>query len=124
MKTEEILCAAKAAVPALRGQSDAAINEGLRRMAQSLLEQREAILAQNAADVEAARGHISDVMIDRLRLDEKRVQGMAEGVLAVAELPSPVGRVLERVERPNGLVIEKVSVPVWRRPVCPATRCF
>ncbi len=112
MKTEEILCAAKAAVPALRGQSDAAINEGLRCMAQSLLEQREAILAQNAADVEAARGHISDVMIDRLRLDEKRVQGMAEGVLAVAELPSPVGRVLERVERPNGLVIEKVSVPL------------
>lgn len=112
MKTEEILCAAKAAVPALRGQSDAAINEGLRRMAQSLLEQREAILAQNAADVEAAKGHISDVMIDRLRLDEKRVQGMAEGVLAVAELPSPVGRVLERVERPNGLVIEKVSVPL------------
>ena len=112
MKTEEILCAARAAVPALRGRSDAAINAGLRSMAQSLLEQREAILAQNAADVEAARGHISDVMIDRLRLDEKRVQGMADGVLAVAELPSPIGRVLERIERPNGLVIEKVSVPL------------
>ena len=62
--------------------------------------------------MEAARGHLSDVMLDRLSLTEERIAAMAEGVLSVAALPSPLGRTLSRLVRPNGLVIRKVSVPL------------
>ena len=60
----------------------------------------------------AAKGHISDVMLDRLALTEERIGAMARGILEAAALPDPVGRVLKRVERPNGLVIEKTAVPM------------
>ena len=70
------------------------------------------ILLQNNADIEAAKGIISDVMIDRLTLTKDRINGMADGIRAVAELPDPVGEVLERVERENGMVIEKTAVPM------------
>ena len=70
------------------------------------------ILAANELDIAAARGHISDVMIDRLRLTPDRVRGMADGIRQVAALGDPVGRVIRRVERPNGLVIEKTGVPL------------
>ena len=73
---------------------------------------REAILAANAADLEAARGKISEVMLDRLALNSQRLDGMAQGIREVAALPDPVGAVLRRVERPNGLVIEKTAVPM------------
>ncbi len=58
------------------------------------------------------KGHISDVMLDRLALTEERIGAMAKGIEEVAALPDPVGRVLKRVERPNGLVIEKTAVPM------------
>ncbi len=60
----------------------------------------------------AAKGHISDVMLDRLALTPERIGAMAKGILEVAALPDPVGEVLARVERPNGLVIEKTAVPM------------
>ena len=73
---------------------------------------QQAILEANAADLEAARGHISEVMLDRLALTPERISAMAKGIREVADLPDPVGKVLRRVERPNGLVIEKTAVPM------------
>ncbi|MBQ8851300.1 MAG: glutamate-5-semialdehyde dehydrogenase, partial [Oscillibacter sp.] len=70
------------------------------------------ILAANQLDLDAAKGTISEVMLDRLALSESRIAGMAEGMRQVADLPDPVGAVLSRVERPNGLVIEKTAVPM------------
>lgn len=112
METQKILENAKATVPLMRRVTPEALDNALLRMADALLRDSEKILAANRADVEAARGTISDVMIDRLTLTPARITGMADGIRAVVALPSPVGRVLERVERPNGLLIEKVSVPM------------
>ena len=86
----------------------------LERMADALRapDSVEAILAANAEDMAAAKGHISDVMLDRLALTPERIGAMAKGILEVAALPDPVGAVLNRVERPNGLVIEKTAVPM------------
>ncbi len=112
MTTYEILVAARAARPALQGANTQRKNTALLAMADALEAQVEAILAANAADMDAARGAISEVMLDRLALTKDRIAGMAEGVRQVAALPDPVGRVLRTVERPNGLVIRKVAVPM------------
>ena len=81
-------------------------------MADALEENCAAILEENKKDVEAARGKITDVMIDRLSLDESRIKGMADGIRDVVKLPDPVGRVLSRVELSNGLIVEKTAVPM------------
>ena len=109
--TKEILEAAKAAVPALSAADGDKINSALLKIADMLCENEavEAILEANARDLERAEG-ISEVMKDRLRLDKKRIVGMAEGIRGVATLPSPLGRVIEENRRPNGLVIKKISV--------------
>lgn len=112
MTTREILQAAKAARPALQGADTQQKNRALLAMADALEAQAEAILAANTQDMDAARGTISEVMLDRLALTKERIAGMAEGVRQVAQLPDPVGRVLRTVERPNGLVIRKVAVPM------------
>ena len=112
MTTREILQAAKAARPALQGADTQQKNAALLAMADALEAQTAEILAANAQDMEAARGTISEVMLDRLALTKDRIAGMAEGVRQVAALPDPVGRVLRTVERPNGLVIRKVAVPM------------
>ena len=112
MTTREILQAAKAARPALQGADTQQKNCALLAMADALEAQAEAILAANAQDMDAAGGAISEVMLDRLALTKERIAGMAEGVRQVAQLPDPVGRVLRTVERPNGLVIRKVAVPM------------
>ncbi len=114
MTTQEILAAARAAKGALALADTARRDRALLDMADALDEpaHRAAILAANAADLDAARGHISEVMLDRLALDEGRLDGMAAGIRAVAALPDPVGAVLRRIERPNGLVIEKTAVPM------------
>lgn len=70
------------------------------------------ILAANAADMRAAKGTMSDVMLDRLYLDAQRVNSMAQGVRAVAALPDPVGEVIEGFTRDDGLKIDKVRVPL------------
>ncbi len=87
-------------------------NRILCEMARCLREHSEIILKENELDVEAARGRISDVMIDRLRLTETRINAMADGILAVAELPDPAWRVIATNERPGGLHIEKTAVPL------------
>ena len=112
METKEILSAAKAAAPQLRAHSGAEIDAALLAMAESLILSTDDILSANEADVAASRGKMSDVMIDRLALSAERIRGMADGIRQVAALPSPLGIVLDRTERPNGLVIEKTAVPL------------
>ena len=110
--THDILLAARGARPALQRTSTEEKNAALLAMADALERNAAAILAANAQDMEAARGHISEVMLDRLALTEGRIAGMAEGVRQVAALPDPVGQVLREVKRPNGLVIRRVAVPM------------
>ncbi len=114
MKSETILICekAKAVSREFGGISDEQINAALLLMADELLSGAEEILAANASDVEAARGSISDVMIDRLSLSKSRIEAMANGIRQIAMLPSPLGQVLESTVRPNGLLIERVSVPI------------
>ena len=81
-------------------------------MANALEENMVQILAANQMDMEAAQGKIAPVMLDRLVLNESRIHGMAEGIRQVVALPDPVGRVRSRVQRDNGMVIEKVGVPM------------
>ena len=110
MKT--MLEAAKAAKTEVSGLTTAQKNAALNAMAEALLSRQDAILAANAQDLEAAEGHISNVMLDRLRLTPQRIAAMAQGIRDVAALPDPAGKVLEEHIRPDGLKIQKVSVPL------------
>ena len=112
MTTLDILKEAKAVAPTLAAASTALKNDALLAMADSLVAEQAAILAANALDMEAAKGTVSDVMLDRLALNESRIAGMAEGIRQVAALPDPVGAVRRRVERPNGMIIDRVGVPM------------
>lgn len=112
MTTQELLAQAKAAKGAMALANTEQKNQALLAMAQALVEDQEAILSANREDLEAARGTVSEVMLDRLALSPDRIAGMAQGIREVAALPDPVGAVLTRVERPNGLVIEKTAVPM------------
>ena len=112
MTTMQLLGRAKAAKAAMALADTQKKNDALHFMAQELLAAREDILAANALDLAAAKGTVSDVMLDRLALSPERIAAMAEGMEQVAALPDPVGQVLRRVERPNGLVIERTAVPM------------
>ncbi len=112
MTTFELLQKAKAAKSAMILASTDTKNAALLAMADALMTNQQAILAANALDLEAAKGTVSDVMLDRLALSPERIEGMAQGIREVAELPDPVRAVLNRTERPNGLVIEKTAVPM------------
>ncbi|WP_305141138.1 glutamate-5-semialdehyde dehydrogenase [Acutalibacter muris] len=112
MTTLELLQRAKKAKSAMALADTKAKNTALLAMADALEAQREAILAANRLDLEAARGTVSDVMLDRLALSPERIAGMAQGVREVAALPDPVGTVLDRVQRPNGLLVEKTATPM------------
>ena len=108
MTTLEILKNAKAAAPVLAAASTEQKNQALLAMAEALIDNQEAILAANALDMEAAKGTVSDVMLDRLALSESRIAGMADGIRQVAALPDPVGAVRRRVEEPAaGLLLER-----------------
>ncbi|MDD5014404.1 MAG: glutamate-5-semialdehyde dehydrogenase [Atribacterota bacterium] len=88
-------------------------NDALKCMAESLINEEEFILLENSVDLEMARREGEEkAFLDRLMLDKKRIKEMAEGVLAVAKLPDPVGELIARIERPNGLCIEKRIVPL------------
>jgi len=112
MTTKEILCRAKACAPTLAAADTQLKNRALMAMADALIAQEKEILQANALDMEAAAGHISPVMLDRLQLTQSRIAGMAEGIRQVVALPDPVGRIRQRVEQPNGLVIDRVGVPM------------
>ena len=87
-------------------------NNALNAMADALVAATDAILAANALDLEAAKETISSVMLDRLRLSTERIDGMAKGIREVAQLPDPVGLLLDEHTRADGLKIQKVSVPM------------
>ena len=112
MTTLEIVRAARGAKNALMLASAQQKNQALLAMADALEDQCAAILKANEADLENARGTVPDVMLDRLRLTEERVAGMARGIREAAALPDPVGRTLSEETRPNGLVLQKVTVPM------------
>ena len=108
----QMFLAAKAAKPEVSRLTTQQKNAALEAMASALLENEAAILAANALDLEAARGTVSDVMLDRLALSSARIAGMAQGIRDVVKLPDPVGRILEEYIRPDGLKIQKTSVAV------------
>ncbi|MEE3334159.1 MAG: glutamate-5-semialdehyde dehydrogenase [Ruminococcus sp.] len=110
MTTKELLIKAKNAKSQLNLVSVEKINEALLAMADALVANTDKILEENKKDLDKARSTVSEVMLDRLSLSKERIEGMAQGVRDVANLPSPVGKVLARVERPGGLVIEKTAV--------------
>ena len=110
MTTKDILLAARAAWPALQTADTQRKNAALNAMADALVAASADILAANDRDMEAARGHISEVMLDRLKLTDGRVRAMADGIREVVALPDPVGAVISHVERPNGLVIKRTRV--------------
>lgn len=112
MTTLDILKQAKAAEKEMLRLTTDDKNRALSSMAQALETESDSILEANSKDVEAARGNISDVMIDRLSLDKSRIVDMADGLRALIDLPDPVGKVLERNVLPNELIVEKTSVPM------------
>lgn len=112
MTTQMILEVAKHTLPQVATLTAAQKNAALYAMADALLVQTNAILEANAADMEAARDTVSDVMLDRLALSKERIKAMADGICAVAKLPDPTGNVIETTTRVDGLVIQKIAVPI------------
>ena len=110
METIEQIRLAKQAKKSINTATSDEKNKALRAMADSLVEATDEILAANQLDMEAARGRISEVMLDRLLLTEERIQAMADGILQVVALPDPVGELLEERTLENGLVIQKKRV--------------
>lgn len=112
MTTSEIIKRAADAKKAVALSDNETRNRALFCMAEELLRDTDAILAANHADIDAARGTIPDVMLDRLMLNEARISGMAASVKSVCGLPDPTGITLDETVRPNGLSIKRVSVPI------------
>ena len=108
----QMLSAAQAAKMEIAQLTTEQKNAALLAMAQALLDNADNILSANAQDMEAAKGTVSDVMLDRLQLTGSRIESMAEGIRQVASLPDPVGSILEEYTRSDGLVIQKTSVPI------------
>ena len=108
--TQEQLALAKSAKKSINTASTALKNQALEAMASQLLKATEAILVANQIDIEAARGKISEVMLDRLFLDQERIAGMDQGIRALIDLPDPIGEVLDTEVLENGLEIQKVRV--------------
>ena len=109
---KNMLEAAKAAKFSVTALTTDQKNAALEAMAQALLDNQEAILSANAMDIENATGKVPQVMLDRLLLTADRIAGMAKGIREVAALPDPVGHLLERHTRADGLQIDKISVPM------------
>ena len=108
--TQEQLALARSAKKSINTACTALKNQALEAMASQLLKATEAILVANQIDMEAARGKISEVMLDRLFLDQERIAGMAQGIRALIDLPDPIGEVLDTEVLENGLEIQKVRV--------------
>lgn len=108
--TQEQFSLARSAKKSINTADTALKNQALEAMASQLLKATEAILAANQIDMEAARGKISEVMLDRLFLDQERIAGMAQGIRALIDLPDPIGEVLDTEVLENGLEIQKVRV--------------
>ena len=104
---------ARAASHAMARTSDTAKSAALHEAAKKLRDQTDAILAANAKDMATGKERgLSDAMLDRLMLDTDRISAIASAVDAVADLADPVGVIIDRHVRPNGLVMERVRVPI------------
>ena len=113
MKTTlEIMKETHGAASAIMNAGTDEKNKILECMAESLLNAKSEILAANETDAEEARGKISEVMLDRLRLSSDRINSMAKGILDVRNLPDPAWRKLEIIKRSDGMTIEKTAVPL------------
>ena len=112
MTTNEIIMNTRRVKHTLLTISTADKNKALLAMADALLTNEDAILVANQEDMNAAKGRIPDSMLDRLLLTHDRLCAMADGIRAVSKLPDPVGKTLNTIVRPNGLLIEKRSVPM------------
>ena len=109
---KQMLMAAKAAKLEVSQLSTEKKNAALEAMAAALLGDIDEILAANAQDMDTAKGQVSYVMLDRLLLTQSRIEAMAKGIRDVAKLPDPVAHVLDSYTRADGLMIQKVSVPM------------
>ena len=112
MTTLDILKAAKKCAPSLAAVDSQQKDRALLAMADALENHCDSILAANGQDMETAKDHLSQSMLDRLALTPDRIRGMAEGIRQVVQLPDPVGQIRRRVERPNGIIIDRVGVAV------------
>ncbi|MBQ2942819.1 MAG: glutamate-5-semialdehyde dehydrogenase [Clostridia bacterium] len=112
MDTIELIKETKKAVKFIKTASTETKNKAINLMAESLVSSAKEILSANAVDIENAKGKISDVMIDRLMLNEERIASMAKGMKEIALLPDPVGEEISETVRPNGLKIVKRRVPM------------
>ena len=110
--TQDILRDAKRASKSASALTTEKKNRVLLKLADALEARADEILSANAIDLQNAKGVLPDVMLDRLRLDKKRIQGMANGIRDVVKLPDPVGEILEQTTLPNGLVVTKTRVPL------------
>lgn len=111
--TEELGIKAKAAETAIASAGTMLKNKALAAVSKALIENQELIMAENAKDIAAAKANgMSEAMQDRLKLDEKRIAGMAKGVDELIALNDPIGEVIEGFVRPNGLRIAKTRVPL------------
>ena len=110
--TQDILRDAKRAAKSASLLTTEKKNRVLIKMADELEKRADEILSANAIDLQNAKGVLPDVMLDRLRLDEKRIKGMADGIREVVNLPDPVGEILEQTTLPNGLIVTKTRVPL------------
>ncbi|MEP7005126.1 MAG: gamma-glutamyl-phosphate reductase, partial [Sphingomonas bacterium] len=104
---------ARVAARLVAGMSSAAKSRALEAAAEAIREAAPDILAANAADMARAEASgLSGAMLDRLRLDAKRIDAMATGVATVALLRDPVGQLIDENRRPNGLVLRRIRVPI------------
>ncbi|MGK6354384.1 glutamate-5-semialdehyde dehydrogenase [Sphingomonas sp. DT-207] len=113
MLIADMAARARAASQQLAAMSSAQKSRALLAAARAIRDSRDTIIAANAQDMRAGEASgLTGALLDRLRLDVDRVEAMAAGIEAVARLDDPVGRVIDRVERPNGLVLTRVRVPI------------
>ena len=111
MNTQEILILAKRESNKAPYSTEEK-NTALMAMAKALIDHTDDILSKNKIDIENAKNKISEVMLDRLYLDASRIQDMAKGILDVSKLPDPTGRILSTHTLENGLIVNKISVPM------------
>ena len=110
---EDLAKSARAAQRKLAAKSSETRADALRHAAAQVRADKDAILAANAKDLEAGRANdLAPAMLDRLALDEDRLEAIAAGIEAVADLPDPVGQVIDQSQRPNGLAMTRVRVPI------------
>ena len=111
MNTQEILIQAKRESNKAPYSTEEK-STALKAMAKALIDHTDDILSKNKIDIENAKNKISEVMLDRLYLDASRIQNMAKGILDVSKLPDPTGRILSTHTLENGLIVNKISVPM------------